>query len=409
MNIQNALNSLLPNPTRKAHLGNAVNQNGAASGSPFDRANVSAEVDAPDSAVNPALMQMLYETRLQFDLQGVEFAKQGRGDVNQALQSLKGTYEEAKQSQVPLSRETEEAVLQALGQSGNGGGGGCGRCGGGSSPNGAIDQSRGDGLSNGRGGGSLGGEAINGGRVDGGGFNGASGGGSINGGNDVSPPANLSADDRQFLDSAISQDPKSFGNLVTSWGQGAEGNCSTVAAIKAAMDRYDNQVFDQVKRTENGYNIVMQDGYKLNLSDAELAAAKKASRFKGQDGPAKSYATFLYGAAAKRNALDNKMTMRQSLNDLNNGESIFSPAKSLGLRHQLVKVNPRTLNGQDSVVAASRKHAIFVDKNSGGGHTADRWGKAMRFNGTDGAGRKIISAYTFKPRSGNSRVHRAKS
>ena len=328
MNIFNALNSLFSNASQQPTFGQQMMSQEAG---PFnglaDASNLSAESNAPQSSVNPALMQMLYETRLQFDLQGVEFARQGQGDPGQALESLQGTYQEAKQNQVPLSQELEDSVLQALGQ--NREGAGCGGCGGGGlGLGGGGDQSRGDGLSNGRGGGSLGGDAINGGRVDDWSYNASSGGGFLNGGSDVSPPANLSTDDKRFLDSAISQDPKSFGNLVTSWRQGAEGNCSTVAAIKAAMDRYDNQVFDQVKQTDDGYSIVMQDGYKMTLSDAELAAAKKASRFKGQEGPAKSYATFLYGAAAKRNALDNKMSMRASLNDLNNGESIFSPAKS---------------------------------------------------------------------------------
>ena len=164
------------------------------------------------------------------------------------------------------------------------------------------------------------------------------------------------------------------------------------------MDRYDNKVFDEVQRTEDGYNIVMQDGYKMKLSDAELAAAKRASNFKGADGPAKSYATFLYGAAAKRNAQDNGMSLGQSFNDLNNGESIYSPAKLLGLQHQMVRVDPRTLNGLDSVVAGSHRHAIFVNKNTNGGHTSDRWGRATPFNGTDNMGNGLINAYTFKPR-----------
>ena len=359
-------------------LNNNSNQGGQ-----LDLSSLSNEANGPDGQVNPAVLQMIYETRLQSDLQNAEAAKQSGNEEEaaNALKSLEGTYGEAKQKQVPLSQETEQAVKQALGISDGGDKGNLD----------ALDKG-GFNADDGSSGGGGGGGGCNGGGCNGGGCIGGGGG-------DAGPPPPLNENDKKFLNEAISQDSQSFGDLVSGWRQGAEGNCATVAAVKAAMDRYDNKVFDDVQRTEDGYNIVMQDGYKMKLSDAELSAAKQASNFRGADGPAKSYATFLYGAAAKRNSLDNRMSFGSALQDLNNGESIYSPAKLLGLQHQMVRVDPRTLNGQDSVVAGSHRHAIFVNKNANGGHTSDRWGRATPFNGTDNMGNGLINAYTFKPRN----------
>ena len=418
-NLPNSLPVVPLQPFGRPGVPQGLGLNGDQSNSPSDLSALSSETAAQDGSVNPAILQMLFETRLQSDLQALEQA-QSSGNQEQAgqtLSSLGSTYSQAKDQGVPLNPELENAVKQALGLSEGGGENGNldALNSGGDIPDGSSGSDSGnrvdgggsnlggnDGFSKGGGGRSSGDNgSISGGGSSSGGVNGrsgGSGGGRVDG--DSGPPPDLSQDDKRFLDGAISQDSKSFGDLVTAWNWGAEGNCSTVATIKAAMDRYDNQVFDQVTKTDNGYNIVMQDGYKMSLSNQELAAATKASRFKGPEGPAKSYANFLYGAAAKRNALDNKMSLRASFNDLNNGESVHNPPKLLGLKHQVVKVNPRTLNGQDSVVGASKRHSVFIDRNANGGHTTDRWGKRSRFNGTDGTNRGLVTAFTFKPRSG---------
>ena len=360
-----------------------------------DQLSISREADSPDGQVNPQLLKMMYETRLQSDLQSLESAKaSGEEDrVTQATEALGSTYSETQQKGIPISQEIEGAVKQALGildgQDGGSGGGG------------NLDAlNKGgfqadDGSSGGSGGGGGCGGGGGGGCSGGGGcVNGGGGGGGVS-------PKNLTEDDKQFLNQAITSESKSFGDLVGSWRQGPDGNCSTVACIKAAMDRYDNKVFDEVQRTENGYSIAMQDGYKMTMSDSELAAAKEAAKFRGPDGPGKSYATFLYGAAAKRNSLDNGMSLGQSFNDLNDGENIYSPAKLLGLYDQMVPVNAQTLDGQDSVVAGSNRHAVFVNRNADGSHTTDRWGSARPFNGTDALGNGLVNAYTFKPRNWN--------
>lgn len=390
VNQRLALSSPMNGNSGLGALSVAPTGNGSAAG--LDQSSISREADGPEGNINPAVLQMMYETKLQSDLQSLESAKQsGEEDkVNQATQALGSTYGDAQQKSVPLSKDLESQVRQALGLS-EGEGGDQGNLD-------ALNQGgfNADDGSSGGGGGGGGGGGCGGGGCGGGG---CIGGGGFGGGGDAVSPKNLTEDDKRFLNDAISQDSQTFGDLVKSWRQGPDGNCATVAAIKAAMDRYDNQVFDSVDRSENGYNIMMQDGYKMSLSDGELAAAKQAAKFQGPDGPGKSYATFLYGAAAKRNSLDNGMSLGQAFNDLNDGESIYSPAKLLGLYNQMVPVDPRTLNGQDSVVAGSFRHAVFVNKNANGSHTTDLWGSAKPFNGTDGLGNGLINAYTFKPRN----------
>lgn len=355
-----------------------------------DGSSISDEANKPDGDVNPDTLKMMYETRLQSDLQSLEAAKESGEEekIAQATEALGASYGESQEKGVPINKELEAAVKQALGLS-DGSDGNLDAL-----DEGGFNQDKGGGDGGGFDGGGGGGGGGFGGGDFGGGGGGFGGGG---GGGSVTPPKKLTEDDRRFLSEGISQDSETFGDLIGSWRQGPDGNCATVAAIKAAMDRYDQNVFDKVDRTDGGFNILMQDGYKMNLTDAELQRAKEAAQFQGR-GQGKNYAEFLYAAAAKRNSLDNDMTLTQSFHDLNNGESIYSPAKLLGLYHQMVPVNAETLDGQDSVVAGSRRHAVFVNKNAGGGHTFDRWGSARNFNGTDGLGNGLVNAYTFKPR-----------
>lgn len=357
-----------------------VNQGGASGeNGGDDQANISGEANKTDEGMDKQRQAMMYEMQLQTTLSKLESAQESQDEdaIGQALHELDGQYSEVQQKGIQISKETEAAVKQALGI-------------------GEADEDLGgkggnlDALNEG------GFNANDGGRgANSNGYGQGFGGGGGGGGGGI-PPKKLTEEDKKFLNEPPVDQNNS--HLTDTWRQGPDGNCSTVAAIKAAMDRYGENVFDSVKNTGNGYDIVMQDGYKMKMSNAELQAAKQAAQFRGQDGPGKSYATFLYGAVAKRNALDNGMSLGQSFQDLNNGESIYSPAKSLGLWDQVVPVNPQNLNGQDSVVAGSSSHAVFVNKNRGGGHVTDLWGRRLNFNGTDGKGGGLINAYTFKPR-----------
>lgn len=216
-----------------------------------------------------------------------------------------------------------------------------------------------------------------------------------------------SQEDRDFLDKALVSEPEQFRDQIGSWRQGQEGNCAAVATIKAATDRYDNKVFDSVQRGADGsYQIKMQDGFQVNLSERELSMAKLASNFHGSDSSAKSYGQLCYAAMAKRAEMEHHKGAQnygQALRALNTGDDPRNSARWLGLQNQMISVNPRTLNGQDSVVAWSQRHAVFVNKERDGTHRTDHYGQGQWFNGTDTNGFGLMGAFTFRDRANSSR------
>lgn len=204
--------------------------------------------------------------------------------------------------------------------------------------------------------------------------------------------------------------PKKLPDQLKSWRQSTEGNCSSVACIKAAVDRFDDKVFSEVKKTEDGkgYDIKMRDGYKLKLSQKELDLATKNSRFvkiggdNGLTGEAKqsglNFANFAYAAMAKR-ATNEKFggvrSFQGALNDFQNGYYPRNSAKMIGLKNYVQDVKTSNLDNKDSVTAWNGRHAIFIDRGKNGTHLEDNWGKATRYD-RRAAGKAITGAFTFK-------------
>jgi len=242
-----------------------------------------------------------------------------------------------------------------------------------------------------------GGELMNGGlrRMLGG------GGGGGGGGYRFERMRPWSEDDKKFLDTALRSNSANYGNQINAWRQSSEGNCSSVACIKAAIDRYDNKVFDAVAQNGDGYQVRMQDGQTVNVSGQEMSMARAASRFRSNNPEALAYANLCYAAMAKRalgEGHEGARSYGQALAALNNGENPWDTVRFLGLKDKTIQVDPRTLNGQDSVVAWSGRHAIFVDANRAGGHTADHYGSGRHFNGTDTNGWRLSGAFTLRGR-----------
>ncbi|MDQ7823277.1 MAG: hypothetical protein RDV48_10820 [Candidatus Eremiobacteraeota bacterium] len=184
------------------------------------------------------------------------------------------------------------------------------------------------------------------------------------------------------------------GNVFNSWGQGREGNCVAVSTIKAAQDKYGNNIFKNVERTGNGYNITMQDGKKVQLSNEEYAQAERMSNFKGS-GAEKDNATLCYAAMAKRAQGENYEGSRNSyaraLHALNNGEqNPMASARFLGLGNKMKKVDPSALNSGAGGIGLSATHSVYTR-----GGTVDHYGSAYNFNGTDTNGRRLTEAYMF--------------
>ncbi|NDD30985.1 MAG: hypothetical protein EB084_22245, partial [Proteobacteria bacterium] len=187
---------------------------------------------------------------------------------------------------------------------------------------------------------------------------------------------------------------------MTAWKQGDQGNCASIATIKASMEAYGNQVFDSVSPNRSGgYDIAMQDGVKIGLSGKEMDQAAKSADFKGDGGAAQSMATLEYAAIGKRAQMANGGSYQQNLNSLNNGYDPNKVADYLGLGGKKQAVSASNPGNKDAVVAWSPQHAVFVDKEAGGKHFTDVYGSKQGFNGTDGFGHNLTNAFSLQPRS----------
>ena len=229
--------------------------------------------------------------------------------------------------------------------------------------------------------------------------------------NNNTPPVNNNNPPVNSNKKASYNVPAQLPDQLKSWRQTNEGNCASVACIKAAVDRFDDKVFKSVNKTEDGkgYDIQMRDGYKLNLSQSELNTATNSSRFRkisGDNGLTDTqkqsgldFANLAYAAMAKRAANERFKGVRSfkgALNDFENGYYPPSSAKLLGLEDYVQNVNSKDLGNQDSVTAWNGRHAIFVDRDANGKHFEDNWGKPVRYDRAT-AGARISGAFTFKP------------
>jgi len=190
----------------------------------------------------------------------------------------------------------------------------------------------------------------------------------------------------------------SFDNIMSGFNQGTEGNCSAVATIKAAMDKFGTGVFDGMQKTEDGgYNLMMKDGVGINLSAEEMQIAEQKEKFEGKGSDEDQYATLCYAAMAKRAMMeqnDGATNFSGACDSLNNGEWPKDTARFLGLENHVQNLDVNNLAGQDGIVAWSSDHSIYLD-NQGGNLMADKYGSGWNYNGTDGFGRSIEGAFTF--------------
>ncbi|MHC9544360.1 MAG: hypothetical protein AB9903_33005 [Vulcanimicrobiota bacterium] len=189
-----------------------------------------------------------------------------------------------------------------------------------------------------------------------------------------------------------------FGDIMSGFNQGTEGNCSAVATIKAAMDKFGTGMFNGMQKTEDGgYNLQMKDGVGINLSPQELQTAQEKEKFEGLGGQEQEFATLCYAAMAKRAMMeqnDGATNFSGACDSLNNGEWPKDNARFLGLQDHVQTLNPNNLTGQDGIVAWSSDHSIYLD-NQGGNLMADKYGDPFAYNGTDGFGRPIEGAFNF--------------
>jgi hypothetical protein len=186
--------------------------------------------------------------------------------------------------------------------------------------------------------------------------------------------------------------------IIAGFKQGGTGNCVSVAAIKAAMTAFGpDQIFRSVSRTPTGHDVVMRDGVSVHVTDAELARSRSLSRFEGADRALLDQANLAFAAMSKRVILEGNDGYRQTSLDsaarsLNNGESFLEGAHWLGLDGHMKTIAPGEIHQHKAVVAASKKHAVFVTDG-----VVDRFGQARNTPTDDGFGRSLRWAYAIVP------------
>lgn len=155
------------------------------------------------------------------------------------------------------------------------------------------------------------------------------------------------------------------------WGgfrQGPDGNCVTVSAIKAAMMRFGQKptdIFTDVKPVGGGFEVVMRDGFKLQLSTLELQMGTSGSQFQGYDQDMLNDAYFLFAVSAKRAQMENNdgtaaRSFEQAIKTLNDGEYSREGLLRLGLKNHIKTVSlSDLLNGMIGTIER-RGHSVAV-------------------------------------------------
>ena len=165
--------------------------------------------------------------------------------------------------------------------------------------------------------------------------------------------------------------------------QSENGNCATISAIKASMQRFGQKptdIFKDVKKTANGYHVTMRDGKTVVLTRQELQQATQHAGLKGSDPAMIKDASFIYAVSAKRAQNENHEgsghSYAKALDSLKNGEYTKDVFVRLGLKDHVRQGTLRDL--QSGMVGT-------IDKDVGGAGTAhsmaviggmeERWGK----------------------------------
>ena len=205
--------------------------------------------------------------------------------------------------------------------------------------------------------------------------------------------------------------PLGPGGAEDAFHQGDEGNCASVAAIKAAMEAYGAGMFSNVQEDANGnFNVTMRDGFSETVSAGDLAKTIMGDGLSGVGQPA-DFANLAYAAEVERAGLtgyDGVTNFDGALKDLNTGAFPDQVAGLLGLGSQVQKVDPAAAGNLPEAVAWSPgmsvytqmgmvpvsqvvAHAIYVSNG-----VADHYGTPMAYDGTDTNGQAVASAFTFR-------------
>jgi len=229
---------------------------------------------------------------------------------------------------------------------------------------------------------------------------GAGGKGELQGPKDAGPAQGATGEwgpeDEKFLTEAVSKGggagpaagaggadtSKQFEEIFNDFGQTSEGNCATVAVVKAALDKYGTKMFNSVQKQGDGFQVQQQDGKSVNITSAELKKAAQAAKLKGKPSAAKSMAVLAYAVVGKNSG---------GVDKLGNGADPKKIAQALGLGNKMKDVSPQeAAQSKDGAVAWNNTHAVY----QANGKT-DAYGKEQQANGTAAGRGQLTKAFVF--------------
>ncbi len=175
---------------------------------------------------------------------------------------------------------------------------------------------------------------------------------------------------------------KQFEEIFNDFGQTSEGNCATVAVVKAALDKYGTKMFSSVQKQGDGFAVKQQDGKSVNITSAELKKAAQSAKLKGKPSAAKSMAVLAYAVVGKNSG---------GVEKLGNGADPKKIAQALGLGNKIKDVSPQeAAQSKDGAVSWNNTHAVY----QANGKT-DAYGKEQQANGTAAGRGQLTKAFVF--------------
>ncbi len=187
--------------------------------------------------------------------------------------------------------------------------------------------------------------------------------------------------DQACLDDVLAE-PTEFPDLIGTFDQGGRGNCVSVGSIKAAMDTFGSEVFQQVDQLPGGgYRVTMRDGVTVELSREDLKVAAQASDFEGPDSGALAYATLCFAAMGKRAQAENPgafPTLMDAFYSLDTGANAMAGFNLLGLNSHVQTITADQIPDSQGVLGLGVGHVAFVESSTG---MVDNWGRPVALGG----------------------------
>ncbi len=165
--------------------------------------------------------------------------------------------------------------------------------------------------------------------------------------------------------------------LITAFRQGAVfegGNCASIALIKAAMNKYGDEVFAAHHVTDETHHVTLRDGAELTFTDAQVRIAAQRANFHLRRGRDAAQDALHEGILAKANVYFCAMVMRvmqigesgegtddfeDAIVALNDGADTDDIPQLLGLDYEVAKRWTST-KAREGGIAWSRRHAVFA-------------------------------------------------